>query len=82
MVLSHRQIASAFKPVLYGTALENGCSPCTYLQNIENLSGIPKLEAQKLQILSEIHFIKKISQKQKTSSVKKPVKSLSRSYSK
>jgi penicillin-binding protein 1A len=33
MVLSHRQIASAFKPVLYATALENGFSPCTYLEN-------------------------------------------------
>jgi penicillin-binding protein 1A len=35
MVLSHRQIASAFKPVLYATALENGFTPCTYLQNEE-----------------------------------------------
>ena len=35
MVLSHRQIASAFKPVLYGTALENGYAPCTYLENEE-----------------------------------------------
>ncbi|MBE0650432.1 MAG: transglycosylase domain-containing protein [Bacteroidales bacterium] len=35
MVLSHRQIASTFKPVLYGTALENGYSPCTYLNNEE-----------------------------------------------
>jgi penicillin-binding protein 1A len=33
MVLSHRQIASAFKPVLYATALESGIDPCTYLQN-------------------------------------------------
>jgi len=37
MVLSHRQIASAFKPVLYATALENGFSPCTYLQNEEKI---------------------------------------------
>ncbi len=36
MVLSHRQIASAFKPILYATALENGISPCTYLENEEN----------------------------------------------
>lgn len=35
MVQSHRQIASAFKPVLYGTALENGYEPCTYLENTE-----------------------------------------------
>ncbi|HAG16163.1 MAG TPA: peptidoglycan glycosyltransferase [Bacteroidales bacterium] len=35
MVLSHRQIASAFKPVLYATALENGYTPCTYLENEE-----------------------------------------------
>lgn len=33
MVLSHRQIASAFKPILYATALEKGFSPCTYLEN-------------------------------------------------
>ena len=37
MVLSHRQIASAFKPVLYGTALEEGYSPCTYLNNEEKV---------------------------------------------
>lgn len=36
MVLSHRQIASAFKPVLYATALERGISPCSYLENEEN----------------------------------------------
>ena len=36
MVLSHRQIASAFKPVLYATALETGISPCSYLENEEN----------------------------------------------
>jgi len=35
MVLSHRQIASAFKPVLYATALEKGILPCTYLENEE-----------------------------------------------
>ena len=35
MVLSHRQIASTFKPFLYATALENNFSPCTYLDNIE-----------------------------------------------
>ncbi|MDT8401134.1 MAG: transglycosylase domain-containing protein [Bacteroidales bacterium] len=36
MVLSHRQIASAFKPVLYATAIEKGISACKYLQNEEN----------------------------------------------
>jgi penicillin-binding protein 1A len=36
MVLSHRQIASAFKPVLYATALETGITPCSYLENVEN----------------------------------------------
>ena len=35
MVLSHRQIASAYKPVLYATAIENGFSPCDYLENEE-----------------------------------------------
>lgn len=33
MVLSHRQVASAFKPFLYVTALENDLEPCTYLEN-------------------------------------------------
>ena len=36
MVMSHRQIASAFKPFLYATALENGFAPCTYLENEVN----------------------------------------------
>jgi penicillin-binding protein 1A len=36
MVLSHRQIASAFKPFLYATALENGFTPCSYLENEAN----------------------------------------------
>lgn len=35
MVQSHRQIASAFKPILYASALENGYSACTYLENEE-----------------------------------------------
>jgi penicillin-binding protein 1A len=35
MVLSHRQIASAFKPILYVTALETGIPPCSYLENEE-----------------------------------------------
>lgn len=35
MVLSHRQAASAFKPFLYATALEQGYPPCTYLDNTE-----------------------------------------------
>ncbi|WP_428741533.1 transglycosylase domain-containing protein [Tenacibaculum sp.] len=37
MVLSHRQIASAFKPFLYTTALENGFSPCDYFDNEEKI---------------------------------------------
>ncbi|MGJ8660806.1 MAG: transglycosylase domain-containing protein [Bacteroidota bacterium] len=37
MVNSHRQIASAFKPILYATALENGFSPCDYLKNEEKI---------------------------------------------
>lgn len=36
MVLSHRQIASAFKPVLFATALDQGIQPCKYLENEEN----------------------------------------------
>ncbi len=36
MALSHRQIASAFKPILYATALENGMEPCKYLENEKN----------------------------------------------
>ena len=35
MIMSHRQIASAFKPFLYATALEAGFTPCTYLENSE-----------------------------------------------
>ncbi len=35
MVMSHRQIASAFKPFLYATALEGEFTPCTYLANEE-----------------------------------------------
>lgn len=33
MVLSHRQIASAFKPILYASAFENGVEPCSYFEN-------------------------------------------------
>ncbi|HEX3009737.1 MAG TPA: transglycosylase domain-containing protein [Bacteroidales bacterium] len=33
MVVSHRQIASAFKPILYATALEDEMEPCMYLEN-------------------------------------------------
>lgn len=33
LVLAHRQIASTFKPVLYAAALENGFTPCSYLEN-------------------------------------------------
>ncbi len=32
-VFAQRQVASAFKPVLYATALENGILPCQYLEN-------------------------------------------------
>ncbi len=37
MVLSHRQIASAFKPILYATALEGNFNPCTYLENVQKV---------------------------------------------
>ena len=37
MVLSHRQIASTFKPFLYATALENNIGPCTYLENTQKV---------------------------------------------
>ncbi|WGH74487.1 transglycosylase domain-containing protein [Tenacibaculum tangerinum] len=47
MVLSHRQIASAFKPFLYATALENGISPCDYFENEEKT--YPKYENWKPQ---------------------------------
>ena len=33
MVLSHRQIASTFKPIMYAAALESGFNPCSYLEN-------------------------------------------------
>jgi penicillin-binding protein 1A len=33
MVLSHRQIASAFKPFVYATAIESGIEACEYLEN-------------------------------------------------
>ena len=36
MVLSHRQAASAFKPFLYVTALQDGMEPCLYLENTKN----------------------------------------------
>ncbi len=35
MVLSRRQIASTFKPILFASALENGFTPCEYLENEE-----------------------------------------------
>ncbi|MDF1517059.1 MAG: transglycosylase domain-containing protein [Lutibacter sp.] len=35
MVQSHRQIASAFKPILYATAFENDFEPCNYMENEE-----------------------------------------------
>jgi penicillin-binding protein 1A len=37
LALSKRQIASAFKPVLYAAALEHGISPCAYLENEEKI---------------------------------------------
>lgn len=37
MVQSHRQIASAFKPILYATAFENDFDPCNYLDNKEKI---------------------------------------------
>lgn len=37
MVKSHRQIASAFKPILYATAFENDYEPCNYLENTEKI---------------------------------------------
>ncbi len=33
MVKSHRQIASAFKPFVYATAIESGIEACEYLEN-------------------------------------------------
>lgn len=35
MVQSHRQIASAFKPILYATAFEHDFEPCNYMENTE-----------------------------------------------
>ena len=35
LIQSHRQIASAFKPILYASAIENGISPSSYLENTE-----------------------------------------------
>jgi len=32
-IYAQRQMASAFKPILYATALEGGLTPCTYLEN-------------------------------------------------
>ena len=37
MILSHRHIASAFKPILYATALENNFTPCSYLKNTQKI---------------------------------------------
>jgi penicillin-binding protein 1A len=42
MVLSHRQIASAFKPIIYATALESGIETCAYLEN--EVKGYPQYE--------------------------------------
>jgi len=47
LVLAHRQIASAFKPVVYATALENGIEPCIYLSNqIKKYPGYEDWEPQ------------------------------------
>lgn len=35
MIQSHRQIASAFKPILYATAFEHDFEPCNYMENTE-----------------------------------------------
>jgi penicillin-binding protein 1A len=32
-IIARRQVASTFKPILYATALEEGLSPCRYLDN-------------------------------------------------
>lgn len=32
-IKAHRQLASAFKPILFAAALEDGINPCTYLPN-------------------------------------------------
>lgn len=37
LVNAKRQIASAFKPIIYAAALENGMSPCAYLDNEEKI---------------------------------------------
>jgi len=53
MVLSHRQIASAFKPVLFATALEKGIPPCKYLENEENdYPGYEDWEPQNVDLIS------------------------------
>ncbi|MEI7981614.1 MAG: transglycosylase domain-containing protein [Bacteroidota bacterium] len=47
MVLSHRQIASAFKPFVYATALESGFTPCVFLSNkIKKYPGYEDWEPQ------------------------------------
>jgi len=53
MVLSHRQIASTFKPVLFATALEMGMSPCKYLENEKNeYPGYEDWEPQNADLIS------------------------------
>ncbi|MBN1387417.1 MAG: penicillin-binding protein [Bacteroidales bacterium] len=53
MALSHRQIASAFKPVLFATALELGIPPCKYLANEENeYPGYEDWEPQNVDLIS------------------------------
>lgn len=47
MVVTHRQIASAFKPILYASALENNIDPCTYLENSKsNYKGFENWEPE------------------------------------
>ncbi len=53
MVLSHRQIASTFKPVLFATALEMGIPPCKYLENEKNeYPGYEDWEPQNADLIS------------------------------
>ena len=53
MVLSHRQIASAFKPFVYATAFERGIEPCIYLENeVNKYSGYEDWEPQNADLVS------------------------------
>ena len=53
MVLSHRQIASAFKPFVYATAFERGIEPCIYLGNeVNKYPGYEDWEPQNADLVS------------------------------